>query len=654
MIATRQGQPTNAADRALIITHIQGLVKSGTPLRKACAEVGINHNNYYRWTADANPIQEPKETAKRGRKAKWELGEADARRLRFWHLVKKSVPLAVEAFIAEGLTGNEEPYFKALKACIASPTDTGHRASPELARAMQAHWQAANKARKVVTWPLSVQRACRATAQEAAQFRGDKHATDARGTERRGVMIRTPEGDLVPWYPGAIWESDDMSVNDPFRFHDAATQEEMLGRQILATIDAFALNWLGESHIGRERDSYRAEDIASHFRAIVEEHGLPYIWRIEKGRWDNDFIWGVKLGTDAEGKDIRWGGLDKIIHIREKHTSDGKANVEGAFDLLQALMDHGFSGQTLSIGRERGEFEAATRLMLRANRENPDLDALSKFWTIEQSADAVAQAMALFNQRPKRRQCFANETRVPAELWKAHVKRPCPSDSMWRFHAIKTTATVRKGIIEVKAPHYPVSFRFRVHGGSRTPNVHCDNGHEVLVAFTPGSAWEGCEVFNRDKSARNREGWGFGERIGVAEYMPDGLQEDLYGASYSPGQKRAAAQVRRATRLIIGGTNFQGRRISHAQDSFGNQLTQEMTSDRAETATTHPIMSTPPERETPTPVEMPSADRTAEAPRKSRTSKPRLHLTTPRRGQATETTAPDFDEEEELRALQAL
>ncbi|MCW0218211.1 MAG: hypothetical protein OJI67_07795, partial [Prosthecobacter sp.] len=285
MIATRQGQPTNAADRALIIAHIQGLVKGGMPLRKACAEAGINHNNFYRWSAHAAPIQTPKETAKRGRKAKWELGEANARRLRFWHLVKKSVPLAVEAFIAEGLTGNEEPYFKALKACLASPVDTGHRASPALAAAMQAHWQAAVKARKVVTWPLSVQRACRSSAQEQAQFRGDKHATAARGTERRGIMIHTPEGELIPWYPGAIWESDDMSVNDPFRFHDAATNEEMLGRQILATIDAMSLRWLGESHIGRDRDSYRAEDIACHFREMVETFGLPYIWRIEKGRW---------------------------------------------------------------------------------------------------------------------------------------------------------------------------------------------------------------------------------------------------------------------------------------------------------------------------------------------------------------------------------
>lgn len=657
MSTTRQGLATSHADRSLIIGQIQALVKDGLPLRKACAELGINHNNYYRWTADAAPIQAPKEKAKRGRKTKFELGQADARRLRFWRLVKGSIPLAVEAFVSEGLTGNEEPYFKALKACLENPGDTGHRCSPELARELHAHWQAAAQARKVVQWPLSVQRACRVTAAEEAQFRGDKAAHNEVGKERRGNLIRTESGELIPWYAGAIWESDDMSDNEPFRFHDAATNAEMTGRQVLATLDAFSLHFLGASLIGRDRDSYRAEDIADHFRDLVEAHGLPFIWRIERGRWDNNFIWGCKIGTDANGDDIRWGGLDAIIHIRDKFTSEGKANIEGAFDLLQALKAHGFNGQTLSIGRTRGEFEQATKTMLAGGRG--DVQALAKFWTIEQAGESWDQVMQLFNNRPKKRQAFGNETRIPAELWAAHVKRPCPSDALWRFCAVKTQATVRKGIIEVRAPHYPLSFRFRLHGGSRTPNVHCDNGHEVLVAFTPSRAWEGCHVFNADKSARNREGWEFGQRLGVAEYMADALQEDLAGEGYSSGQRKASAQVRRVTRLVLSGTHFTGRRVSHAQDSFGNQLTQASTTrsqatdplpQPAPAPTPTPIMSTP---RTPEPAAaparastpaLPASDRAnlteTEAPQHRRVTRPQI-----------ETTAPDFDEEEELLAL---
>jgi hypothetical protein len=166
------------------------------------------------------------------------------------------------------------------------------------------------------------------------------------------------------------------------------------------------------------------------------------------------------------------------------------------------------------------------------------------------------------------------------------VKRPLPADHAWRFCAVKTKATIRRGIIEVRAPHYPTSFRFRVHGSARMPNVHTDQGHEVLVAFTPSEAWAGCHVFNADRSARNREAYAFGEKMGVAEHMPDALQEDLYAKGYSPGANRAAAQVRKETRLTMAGTAFVGRRESHAQDSFGAQLTRAQGGEVAPTAAT--------------------------------------------------------------------
>jgi hypothetical protein len=585
-ISTHQGKATTEADRAMLLGQIRGLMAGGLNLRRACAEMGINHNNFYRWTQQAAPLQDPKPTLKKGRPVKFELTEGEIRRLRCWRLVKGSVPLAVESFIAEGLAGDATGYFAALADALKSTKDKGERCRPELARDLRAHWEEAVNARRSVVWPLSIQRACRVTAQGQAQFRGPKAASAARGMERRGNMIRTDEGEVIPWYAGAIWESDDMSLNDPFRFHDAATGSEMLGRQALFTIDSYSLNWLGCTHVGRDRDSYRAEDIAGHFKSIVDAHGLPLIWRVERGRWDNNFIWGIPVGTTPEGETIRWGGLDAIIHVRDKFTSQGKANVEGSFDLLQALMDHGFNGQTMSIGRQRGEFEEATRQMLRAGRDKPDLDSLARFWNIEQSAEAVAKAMNLFNSRPKRRHSFGNELRVPTDLWAECVKRPLPADHAWRFCAVKTKATIRRGIIEVRAPHYPTSFRFRVHGSARMPNVHTDQGHEVLVAFTPSEAWAGCHVFNADRSARNREAYAFGEKMGVAEHMPDALQEDLYAKGYSPGANRAAAQVRKETRLTMAGTAFVGRRESHAQDSFGAQLTRAQGGEVAPTAAT--------------------------------------------------------------------
>lgn len=639
MTTTRQGKATALADKALILARVDGLVAGGLSLRRACLECGLNHNNYYRWKAEADTApRAPKAKLKRGRKAKFAFLPAEAKRLRFWRLVKGSIPLAVEALIGESLSHSDEPYFAALRECLgAESCDGGQRVRPELAAELRAHWQAAVQARRGVNWPMSVQRACRVTAAEEAAFRGKKAAAAERGMERRGHLIRTAEGETIPWYAGAIWESDDMSLNDPFRFHDAATSREMLGRQALFTIDAYSLQFLGCSHIGRDRDSYRAEDIAAHFRDVVEVHGLPLIWRIERGRWDNNFIWGVPVGRGEDGEEIRWGGLDAIIHIRDKFTSQGKANIEGAFDLLQALMDHGFNGQTLSIGRQRGEFEEATRQMLRADR---DPQALAKFWTISQSAEAVQRAMHLFNNRPKRRHNHGGEMRVPAELWAEVVKRPLPADHAWRFCAVKAKATVRKGLIEVRAPHYPASFRFRCHGASRI-HRHFDHGHEVLIAFDPAEAWRGCHVFNADRSARNREGWSFGEFLGVAEHMADALQEDLYAQSYSPGQSRAMAQVRREFRTLVTGTPFAGRRVSHAQDSFGNQLTAATQGQGSQAASPAPE---------PEDLEIPARATTPAATPRQAAPAPRLNLVTPPRGQIA-TTGADFDEADELAAL---
>lgn len=573
-----QGQPTKPADKALILAAIDTKVAAGMALRAACVEVGLeswgkalNHNNYYRWKAEAAGLKPAREAGVKGRPVKFDLMEGETARLRFWALVKDSVPLAVEAFIAEAMPHDDgHPYFQALREALQMCPDHGTTARPELAAALRAHWQAAVSAGKPVVWPGSVARAARVTQQERALFRGRKAFSSAQGTERKGGFIIDEGGKKVPWLPGMIWESDDMSLNEPFRFLDAASGAEMTGRQMLATIDACSLFWLGHDLIGRDRDSYRAEDIADHFRKIVEIHGLPYIWRIEKGRWDNKFINGLVYGKNEDGSEKRWGGLDAIIHIRSKHESRGKANVEGGFDLLQAILAHGFNGQAQSIGRSQGEFERETRSMLRANRDNPDLYDLSKFWGVEQASEAMARAMHLFNNRPKQRYNWDNKTIVPADVWAQHVKRPCPADQMWRFCAIKSKVSVRRGIVEARAPHYPQSFRFRLQGGHRTPNCQLENGHEVFIAFTPGQAWEGCHVFNADTSTRNRDAFGFGEKIGVAEWMMDAPQEDLSGHSHSPGAKRAAAQVVRSSNTMFTGSHFRGRRVTHAQDTLGN------------------------------------------------------------------------------------
>lgn len=636
-----QGSATSPAHRALAVATVDGYVADGLPIRRACLEAGVKFVSYYRWKAEIDAAQrgglsEPVEVKAKGRKPLFTLTAGEVRRLRFWRLIKGSIPLAVEAAIAESTTHDDSPYFAALRALQAGGevvNETHRKARQSIegatkldeakARALRAYWQRFVEARKVVTWPLSIQRACRVSEDEEAAFRGKKALDNRAGHERRGAFIIDEEGQRLPWFPGAIWCSDDMSVNDPFKFHDAAANAELVGRQTLWTTDAFSLQFLGCHHIGRDRDSYRAEDIADHFAALVDEHGLPTIWRVEKGRWDNNFINGCPIPGefDEDGKAKRWGGLDAIINMAVKFNSRGK-EIEGCFNLLQAMMDHGGNGQALSIGRHRGEFEQATKLMLRTDR---DAAALEKFWSIEASADHASRVMQAWAQRPKRRESFGNRSFTPAELWAQHVKTPCPQNERWRFLPIKMAARIWKGVIEVSVKNYPVSFRFRLHGASRIGGAQFVDGHEVMIAFHPGNAWEGCHVFNRDRSARNRDGWKYLQRIGVADHMADVPQEDLRSEGYSPGQKRANAQVRKEYRGIVEGSALSGRRISHAQDGHGNafaaQRGVEMSGDS-------PARSASPE------------------PVRGGLSEGRL---TPRR--VVNLGADDFDEAEELHAL---
>lgn len=620
-----QGFPTSAVHQAYKLAEIEGLIASGLNKRKACAEAGVLFVNYYRWLKIAKAgqgCQEVKPVKNKGRPVKFELTVEEARRLRFWRLVKGSIPLAVEAAMAEAGAAEDNAYLLTLQNMLAASLDRGAKIRPETAAALRAHWQGYTEARRPVIWPMSIQRACRVSEDEEAAFRGRKAKDNRVGHERRGAFIIDEDGQRLPWFAGAIWCSDDMSLNDPFRFQDGATGREMLGRQALLTTDAFSLNFLGCTHIGRDRDSYRASDIADHFAALVDDHGLPLIWRIERGRWNNNFIFGTPIPNefDDDGNAVRFGGLDAVVKIAVKHSSRGK-EIEGCFNLLQSLMDHGGDGRTLSIGRQRGEFEDATRQMLRADRDDA---ALAKFWSITDSAEHVMEAMRLFATRPKQRQTFGNRTFTPAELWSQHVKRPCPVNERWRFLPVKVPARVWKGIIEVSVNHYPQSFRFRVNGGARFGAAHLVDGHEVMVAFHPDQAWEGCQVWNRDRSARNRDGHRWLERIGVADWMEDAPQEDLSGrGGHSRGQKKASSQVRVEYRSIIAGTAFEGRRRSHAQDGLGNALTRAVGGAEP----------------------MPNSGQECPRSLQSR-GQSEARLVIPARGDV-----PDFDESEELEAL---
>jgi hypothetical protein len=244
------------------------------------------------------------------------------------------------------------------------------------------------------------------------------------------------------------------------------------------------------------------------------------------------------MGAAFKGR--KWGGVAEIIHILHTWTSGGKGTVESSFNFLQAIVAH----ESLSIGRKRGEFEEATKVMMKAQRGNEN--ALRKLWTIHQYAQAMSDAAAKYNRTPKQRRAFGGKMVVPEELFldaagRPPTKRELPASERWRFLPVKRFATVRKSAIQMELPHWGVQ-TYQVGGELQG---YLQHGYKVLVALHPGKPELGAHVFNADMTAKNRSGLAFGEFLGIAPRQGDSPQVDLRKErDKASGKKKATAAMR--------------------------------------------------------------------------------------------------------------
>lgn len=422
-------------------------------------------------------------------------------------------------------------------------------------------------------WPDSIRKAGHVTEEEQATFRGTKAMQNFESCDRRGLTWIDERGQFQPLLPGALWESDDMSSNVPFRYSDPETGATQLGRQMLFTQDVFSAAYLGFTPIGRVRDAYRVEDIADHMLALVESHGLPSAWRLERGVWENTFIDGldVEMLTGKEGE--KWGGLDALFAVLRTWKSRGKGSIETSFNFLQSLIAHA----STDIGRSRGEFEQATKDFLRAQGGNAD--SAAKFWDIAACADGYVNACNWFNARPKKRRAHGKSAVVADDLFRAAVRRECPASELWRFLPVKRKATVRQGALEMSVHHYPMPFRFRVNG-AHASDLYLEHGYPVLVAFHPGKPELGCHVFNAETGPRNRDGHRFGAHLLTASLAEDAPQFSLSRTEQDAFamRRKAAAAVRTEFRAIMPGSrrspsgSIGATGTSVARDGRGNSV----------------------------------------------------------------------------------
>jgi hypothetical protein len=431
--------------------------------------------------------------------------------------------------------------------------------------------------RRAPNWPPSIRRAGYPTRQEAAAFRGRKHAQAFENVDRRGMFWTDDTGERRCIHAHSVWELDDASDNEPRRTMDPDTGGIVLTRQALWTQDLYSAAVLGLTQIARARDAYRVEDIADHLLRCVDEWGLPEWLRLERGIWDSTWLHGFVPEVPGWPVDQAWGGLEPLVRIAHVFKSKSKGGIESSFNLIQAMAAH----RALSIGRTRGEFEAGTKALIRSHRTG---QADPRFWPMEQSIEAMTEVARWFNSRPKQRRAFGRDLVAPDDLLRRARGAPMPAGERWRFCPVKRQATVRNGAVEVMVEHYPAPFRFQLNGVR--DDLHLDHGWRVLIAFHPGRPDEGCHIFNAQLDCHNRENWRAGECLFVAPVAQDAPQIDLSGMADFNTRRKAAAAVQRSFRAIrsAGLANGVALRVDHVQDSHGRTGRIEMGIARADSS----------------------------------------------------------------------
>lgn len=401
-------------------------------------------------------------------------------------------------------------------------------------------------------WPESWRKASRVTKELRAALRGSKSLALTSPPVRRDRTWVDASGQAREIEAFDIYESDDVSVNEPFRWQDPVSGIWYAGRQTLATVDVRSAGFLGASMIARPKDAYRAEDIADHFLRVVEDYGLPHVWRLERGSWASRFVHGIEM---ADGR--KWGSLDALFGIVHTFSGRGKGLVEQRFNELQSWMAGSLTGE-LTIGRTRGEFESATKKMRRVSYDKrrmedgmpADEKAVMRLWDVQEAGDGVLEAMQRANSRMVSRRQWG-ERMIPSQALESNNPRRLPEEERWRFLPVKQEATVRRGMIEIKHPNYPVPFRFSINGVVH--GLYLEDGFPVYVAWHPACPDLGATIGNRCTGLQNAESWALGEIIMTAPYEPCVHNVDRTTASGTAGNgnaRRANNTVRQEYRAV--------------------------------------------------------------------------------------------------------
>jgi hypothetical protein len=464
-------------------------------------------------------------------------------------------------------------------------SDTG-TCSPE-ARAL------IDRYRESGNYPASFYELFHVTDAEWALAKGEKHFDGITHTARRGMFYLDEQGQRVELFAGGLVEADDVSTDVPY-YLELPDGTFSVGRQVLCFRDVARRKYLGAYAVARERDSYRAEDIARACRELVEAWGMPDRFRFERGAWESAVVEGIKVddGKGGDRQEKRWGGITQLIPVTHVHTSRGKGGIEGSFRMFHKVM--GLFG--VRIGKTRGEYEQPTADMLAVNegRKHPR-DCGFIPWS--ELLGKFEQGFTLLNGRPVYFQELGRKV-APDDAWmqdmqaRARGQLPaCPADLLWHFLPVKTevgASIAQAGHVKVSVPGYPLPFFFRIggpvlcHVGDGVPAEgieriapYIERGHRLIVCFDPQRAAEGAVIFNAERGPRNSEGWRPFQKLMLAPLACEAPQYSLAGSAHTAASpdlvaKRARDTQVRAAFTSIGLYGQGARRVRQDHDGAGN------------------------------------------------------------------------------------
>jgi hypothetical protein len=508
------------------------------PLEWACEKVGVSRATYHRYAKEVKQGEACiSDRDLGGRPAKFQLTTEEVTRLRY--LVSR--------------------YDGSFDYAIKKAAHDTHFSPEVRGMILDIQDRAARRGQKE-RWPEALRRLGRVTPAEMDELRGKKHSEKTTLMPRIGLYGIDANGEKIFMKANSSWSMDDESINRPYLVRcnvhpDIIDQVDeryhwKLCRQVLKVKDIYSRAWLGMMGVGRERDQYRGEDILRFIKFTADAWGtLPEELILEQGRWKGNALQGVEVCNGH--KNIRWGGLDKIVRLTYKPTSNGKTWLES--DLRRGQRETAFIGE--DVGHSRGEMELANKHYLQIQRQArlleegkiPEVlrDPLDLGFLPQGDMEEIeAKALETLNWTPMQMSNHGNQVKVPMDLYQnAITPRPIPDAERWRFYPVKREkAITRGGMIECAVEGYQMTFMFVVNGVQ--DDLHLENGYRCLIAFDPAQPNLGCVVANAEISSKNRHGFGFGE-IMITAPLHEGvpIHGDARGQQKNY-KKAASASVR--------------------------------------------------------------------------------------------------------------